>query len=262
VSELTVDNVQTMSSVEISQLTGKRHDNVIADIEKMLKELEIGHLKFQGSYQSTQNKQLKCYNLDKKHTLCLIAKYDTKTRMSIINRWFEVEQAGYELVEAYRRADPRILRKMADISEDNQRLIGENSVLNSENRILEENLCSAEETIKTIKPMAEYGTKVFHSVNTYTSTNIAAEMGITAVKLNRILKAKAVIKRGTGAADYALCSKFQGHGFIKYATHTHENSLGESVVKKQMRWTRKGFDWLLEQKDKILSEGEKLKIKG
>ena len=34
-------NVLTMSSLEIAELTGKRHDNVMADIEKMLKDLEI-----------------------------------------------------------------------------------------------------------------------------------------------------------------------------------------------------------------------------
>ena len=40
----------TMSSVEIAELTGKRHDNVMADIRNMLEELELDALSFQGVY--------------------------------------------------------------------------------------------------------------------------------------------------------------------------------------------------------------------
>lgn len=40
----------TMSSREIATLTGKRHDNVVRDIEKMLDDVKIDRLKFEGVY--------------------------------------------------------------------------------------------------------------------------------------------------------------------------------------------------------------------
>ena len=46
----------TMSSLEIAELTGKRHGNVIRDIEKVLSEVNIAQLKFESSYTDTSGK--------------------------------------------------------------------------------------------------------------------------------------------------------------------------------------------------------------
>jgi len=107
-----------MSSLEIAERTGKEHKNVTRDIETMFLELEIDRLKFERIYKDSLNRDQKCYNLDKDLTLCLISKYDTKTRMAIIKRRREVEEAGQELARAIEQADPVILRKMADMSEE------------------------------------------------------------------------------------------------------------------------------------------------
>ncbi|WP_170182995.1 Rha family transcriptional regulator, partial [Zoogloea ramigera] len=54
-----------MSSREIAELTGKEHFNVLLDIRKMLAELQIGDLSFQGSYMSAQNKAMPEFRLPK-----------------------------------------------------------------------------------------------------------------------------------------------------------------------------------------------------
>ncbi|WP_336277120.1 phage regulatory protein/antirepressor Ant [Bartonella sp. CB178] len=86
--------IQTMSSLEIAELCGKRHDNVMRDIKKMLEELyfEGGLLKFEGTYLDKQNKLQNCYHLPKRECLILVSGYSTTLRAKIVDRWQELEK--------------------------------------------------------------------------------------------------------------------------------------------------------------------------
>jgi len=62
----------------VAELTGKRHDNVMADTKKMLRELHgaEGVLKFQDTYRHPQNRQsYNCYRLPKRETMVLVTGY-------------------------------------------------------------------------------------------------------------------------------------------------------------------------------------------
>lgn len=85
--------LEGMDSRDIASLTGKRHDNVLRDIKAMLSELEVGELKFEGSYLTEQNKIAKCYILPKRECLILASGYNVKLRAAIIDRWAELEKA-------------------------------------------------------------------------------------------------------------------------------------------------------------------------
>ncbi|WP_244974217.1 phage antirepressor KilAC domain-containing protein [Gluconobacter cerinus] len=82
----------TMSSREIAELTGKRHDNVVRDIEKMLADVGESALNFEGTYTNEQNGQeYRCYNLPRDLTYTLIAGYRSDLRLKIVRRWMELE---------------------------------------------------------------------------------------------------------------------------------------------------------------------------
>ena len=88
-------NVLTMSSIEIAELTGKRHDNVTADIEKMLSDLGKAAPDFAGTafYEVNNAKRSrKIYNLPKRETLILVSGYSVAMRARIIDRWQELEE--------------------------------------------------------------------------------------------------------------------------------------------------------------------------
>lgn len=84
----------TMSSREIAELTGKRHDHVVRDIEKMLTDVGEGLPKFGDTYTNEQNGQeYRCYNLPKDLTITLVAGYRSDLRLKIVRRWMELEAA-------------------------------------------------------------------------------------------------------------------------------------------------------------------------
>ena len=87
-----------MSSREIAELTGKRHDNVMRDTRAMLVELygEGRLLKFEGTVERPNPSggapiTSPVYHLPKRETLILVSGYSIPLRAKIIDRWQELE---------------------------------------------------------------------------------------------------------------------------------------------------------------------------
>lgn len=100
-SKITILNQSvTMSSREIAELTGKRHDNVMADIRNMLNELEKDPLSFQGIYRDSMNRKQAEYHLDRELTETLITGYSIPLRHRVIKRLHELEGKVRELEDA------------------------------------------------------------------------------------------------------------------------------------------------------------------
>lgn len=86
----------TMSSREIAELTGKRHDHVVRDIRKMLDGLGANVPNFGGVYRDAKNELRPCYHLPKREALILVSGYSVELRARIIDRWMELEEAALE----------------------------------------------------------------------------------------------------------------------------------------------------------------------
>lgn len=90
------NNEVSMTTVEIAERTGKRHDHVMRDTEKMLAELHgEGDLpKFGEVYKTHLNQEYKCYRLPKREVLILVSGYSIKLRAAIIDRLDELERGA------------------------------------------------------------------------------------------------------------------------------------------------------------------------
>lgn len=91
--------IEYMSSLEIADITGKRHDNVLRDIRSMLDELYEGSSNL--SYKEIQGvtpefdlvlNRMTNVKLDKVHTLTLVTGYSHKLRKAVIDRWQYLEE--------------------------------------------------------------------------------------------------------------------------------------------------------------------------
>ncbi len=92
--ELNIFEEQTMSSREISELTGKRHDNVISDIKRVLGEVNIHSWDFRSEYVSDNGQKYTQYNLPKRECALVVSGYVAKYRLAIIDRWQELEKSN------------------------------------------------------------------------------------------------------------------------------------------------------------------------
>lgn len=82
---------RTMSSLEIAEITGKRHADVMRDIRTLLDQ-GVDERNFALiSYTDKANRQKPCYELTKKGSLLLASGYDALLRERIIDRWEVLE---------------------------------------------------------------------------------------------------------------------------------------------------------------------------
>lgn len=86
---------QSMSSLQIAEVTGKRHDAILRDIRKLLEQGVQAHNFVESHYEQILptggKKQIPCYQLTKKGCLILASGYNAVLREKIIDRWEELE---------------------------------------------------------------------------------------------------------------------------------------------------------------------------
>ena len=88
-------NVQHMTSLEIAELTGKPHNDVMKAIRKM----EPAWLKVNGGnfslveYRDKKGQLRPCYSLTKTECLYIATKFNDEARAKLVLRWEELEMA-------------------------------------------------------------------------------------------------------------------------------------------------------------------------
>lgn len=153
-----INTHKTMSSREIAELTGKRHGHVFRDIEKMLKELEVSQEGYVQPWVDPQNKQVYHeFLLDRRLTDCLLTGYSAKARIKVIDRWHELER-GQQL--NIPQTLPEALQLAADLAKE----------------------------IEEAKPKLEVYEALADRKGDVSTTVLAKQLGMTAIKLNKKLR--------------------------------------------------------------------------
>lgn len=227
---------QTMSSLQIAELTGKQHAHVMRDIRTLLaqgiNESNFGLVE----YTDAKGEQRPCFNLTKKGCLILASGYDAKLRERIIDRWEELEtekqKGGFAIPQSFSEAlmlAANQAKQIEQLGQTNQMLLGENEHLTAENRAL--------------APKAAYTDDVLQSTSTYTLTQIAHDLGMRSVHtLTRMLSDKKIIYQQSG--QWQPTAKVAGKGYFSTRTAKYVKSDGSVGTSMSTVVTETGRQWL------------------
>ncbi|ENN91054.1 Rha family transcriptional regulator [Bartonella schoenbuchensis] len=223
--------VQTMSSHEIAELCGKRHDHVMRDIKKMLEELysEGGLPKFGGTYLDKQKKTQNCFNLPKRECLILVSGYSTTLRAKIIDRWQELEKqegnSQLDLVSALQ--NPLTIRQL-----------------------LLESITQLEDLrteVKTLKPKAEALEHLKRSDGLFALYEAAKMLDVRPTDFTKHLQFHKWAYRNFPGGPLLPCQDKINRGLMDCVIHTIQKSDGTKMSVSSAKITVKGLACLREQ---------------
>ena len=228
---------ETMTSLEIAEVTGKRHDSILRDIRNILSQGVDAHNFVETYYTDKSNRQQKCYTLTKKGCLILASGYDVILREKIINRWEELEtkeRNQYQVPQSFAEA-LMLAAKQQEQIEEQQRQLEANS-----KEIVELNGAIAE-----MEPKVTYVDMILASNETVTTTQIAQDYGQSAKAFNVLLRNFGVQHKVGG--QWVLYAKHLPFGYVQSDTFpiVHKNGTNGTVM--HTKWTQKGRLFLYDE---------------
>lgn len=149
------DNSLTMSSLEIAELTGKDHKNVMADIRKMLAELGKAAADFSATAfidgPNNSKRKIKIFNLPKRETLILVSGYSIAMRARIIDRWQDLERQATGVAGQPQFAIPQTLHEALQLASNLEK---ERSVAVEKLAVSDEKLAVSDAKLAIAEPKA------------------------------------------------------------------------------------------------------------
>ena len=163
-----------MTSRELAELTGKRHDNVMRDIRKEKEKLDLANINNELIFELVKYKDVKGelrdeYSLSKDGVMMLAMKYDTITRYKITQKLNELENK-IKLPVTYKEALLALVTA-EEIKEQQQLLITEQT-----------------EYIELAKPKVEVYDTIIKTDGNYPFKYVAGLLGISKSEFVRKLK--------------------------------------------------------------------------
>ena len=204
-------NVQHMTSLEIAELTGKQHK----DIMRAIRNMEPAWEKVNGrnfalvEYRDKKGELRPCYSLTKTECLYIATKFNDEARAKLVLRWEELEMADVRR----KMSDVRCLPEPKKILALADEIIGE---------ALSEMNADAEDTL--------------------TATQVAKTFNMTVYDFNAVLQNMGIQFRRFGR--WNIADNLVDRDLVRMRTYVSYSLKGEKKVRTYMTWTMAGLRFL------------------
>ena len=240
----TIVDGERMTSLQIAEITGKRHADVMKSIRKMEPAWEkVAEGKFSlGSYKDENNQDRPCYSLNKEECLYIATKFNDEARAKVIKRWKEREEKHQKpsVPQNYLEA----LKSLVKSEEEKQQLALENRKQQQEILTISKENMELGNKITEMLPKVSYYDQILQSNATMTITQIAQDYGMSAIKMNKQLEAMKIQHKMRG--QWILYGQFLTGGYVHSRAVDIIRSDGRHDVKYNTEWTTKGRIFLYE----------------
>ena len=200
-----------MSSLEIAELTGKMHK----DVMKAIRNMEPAWGKVTGrnfalsEYKDSTGRSLPCYQLSKTECLYIATKFNDEARAKLVLRWRELEEERMRQMPQIRH----LLVSDQDVMHEAEEIVG---------RTLVENNRNADGCI--------------------TASEIAKAMGMEARDLNSFLVDQKIQRWVRG--QYRLTPQYEGRGLAQDRLFIYYSKNGKQKEQTYLVWTQKGAEMI------------------
>lgn len=210
-------NQQSMTSLDISELCQKRHDNVKRLIENLINQQVIACPQIEVVQKEANSRT---YNVEvyifsgeqgKLDSITVVAQLCPEFTAALVKRWYELEnQNAVQLPQTFAEA----LQLAADQARQ----------------------------LELAAPKVQYFDRVADTKNLLNASQVGKKVGMSAVKLNQYLADMGVYDRRIAGRTFAQWFIDKGYGEVKQTEQGYPQS----------KFTNKGEQWVIEQ---LVSEG-------
>lgn len=217
---------ERMTSLQVAEITGKEHKNVLRDIRNM----EASWVKVNGrrfelvDYIDAKGEKRPCYSLTKTECLYIATKFNDEARAKLVLRWEELEKAKSVVTLPDFSNPAEAARAWADQYE--------------KTKAAEKEMIALSQTMAVMEPKVSYYDKILNSKATVTVTQIAQDYGLSAKALNDILQRLGIQHKVNG--QWILYAPHISRGYVHSKSISITHADGTQGTKLNTEWTQKG----------------------
>ena len=262
----TITNQQTITSMEIAEITNKKHCDVLRAIRAMEPAWEKEQKrKFTFLQRRTKSgnggyKMNPYYALNRKECLYVATKFNDQARARLVIRWAELEEERLQGLQPQPQpenetvsnlpADPsqlsrkQLLLMALEAEEEKEKLQEKVSGLEADKYGLMLDNSQKDQQIRTLEERTAYLRVIMADNSTVTASQIAQDYGMSAVSFNNLLRGLHV-QRKIGE-QWVLYADFVNMGYVSTRMIPIHHAGGTDTYKPMTVWTQLGRKFLYE----------------